>query len=56
VNAVGSSIPTARELDDETMAEAALFCDARESLLKEAGDYLPGRTERRASAPSWARC
>jgi ornithine cyclodeaminase/alanine dehydrogenase-like protein (mu-crystallin family) len=40
VNAVGSSIPTARELDDETMVEAALFCDARESLLNEAGDYL----------------
>ena len=40
VNAVGSSIPTARELDDGTMAEAALFCDARESLLNEAGDYL----------------
>ncbi|MGZ4257835.1 MAG: ornithine cyclodeaminase family protein [Gaiellaceae bacterium] len=40
VNAVGSSIPTARELDDETMAEAALFCDARESLVNEAGDYL----------------
>ena len=40
INAVGSSIPTARELDDETMAEAALFCDARESLVNEAGDYL----------------
>jgi len=40
VNAVGSSIPTARELDDATMAEAALFCDARESLVNEAGDYL----------------
>ncbi len=40
VNAVGSSIPTARELDDETMREAALFCDARESLVNEAGDYL----------------
>jgi ornithine cyclodeaminase/alanine dehydrogenase-like protein (mu-crystallin family) len=40
VNAVGSSIPTARELDTETMSEAALFCDARESLVNEAGDYL----------------
>jgi ornithine cyclodeaminase len=40
VNAVGSSIPTTRELDDATMAEAALFCDARESLVNEAGDYL----------------
>ena len=40
VNAVGSSIPTARELDTDTMTEAALFCDARESLVNEAGDYL----------------
>jgi ornithine cyclodeaminase len=40
VNAVGSSIPTTRELDTETMASAALFCDARESLVNEAGDYL----------------
>jgi len=40
VNAVGSSIPTTRELDTETMASAALFCDARESLMNEAGDYL----------------
>jgi ornithine cyclodeaminase/alanine dehydrogenase-like protein (mu-crystallin family) len=40
VNAVGSSVPTARELDDATMTEAALFCDARESLFNEAGDYL----------------
>jgi ornithine cyclodeaminase/alanine dehydrogenase-like protein (mu-crystallin family) len=40
VNAVGSSIPTTRELDSETMASAALFCDARDSLMNEAGDYL----------------
>ncbi len=40
VNAVGSSIPTARELDTRTMAEAALFVDRRESTLNEAGDYL----------------
>ena len=40
VNAVGSSIPTTRELDTATMASAALFCDARESLVTEAGDYL----------------
>jgi ornithine cyclodeaminase/alanine dehydrogenase-like protein (mu-crystallin family) len=40
VNAVGSSIPSARELDTATMTEAALFCDARESLVNEAGDYL----------------
>jgi ornithine cyclodeaminase/alanine dehydrogenase-like protein (mu-crystallin family) len=40
VNAVGSSIPTARELDAETVAAAALFADARESMVNEGGDYL----------------
>jgi ornithine cyclodeaminase/alanine dehydrogenase-like protein (mu-crystallin family) len=40
VNAVGSSIPTTRELDTATMADAALFVDRRESTLNEAGDYL----------------
>ena len=40
VNAVGSSIPTARELDTETMAAASLFVDRRESAENEAGDFL----------------
>jgi ornithine cyclodeaminase len=40
VNAVGSSIPTTRELDAETVAAAALFADARESMENEGGDYL----------------
>ncbi len=40
VNAVGSSIPTARELDTATMAAAAIFVDRRESTVNEAGDYL----------------
>jgi ornithine cyclodeaminase/alanine dehydrogenase-like protein (mu-crystallin family) len=40
VNAVGSSIPTARELDTATMAACSLFVDRRESTLNEAGDYL----------------
>jgi ornithine cyclodeaminase/alanine dehydrogenase-like protein (mu-crystallin family) len=40
VNAVGSSIPTTRELDTETMRDAALFVDRRESTLNEAGDFL----------------
>ena len=40
VNAVGSSIPTARELDTATMVAAALFVDRRESTVNEAGDYL----------------
>ncbi|HZP73549.1 MAG TPA: ornithine cyclodeaminase family protein [Gaiellaceae bacterium] len=40
INAVGSSIPTTRELDTRTMVDAALFVDRRESTLNEAGDFL----------------
>jgi ornithine cyclodeaminase len=40
VNAVGSSIPTTRELDSETVAAASLFVDRRESTENESGDYL----------------
>ena len=40
VNAVGSSVPSARELDAETMAAATVFVDRRESALNEAGDLL----------------
>jgi ornithine cyclodeaminase len=40
INGVGSSIPTARELDSQTMVDAALFVDRRESTLNEAGDFL----------------
>jgi ornithine cyclodeaminase len=40
INAVGSSIPSARELDSATMTEAALFVDRRESTVNESGDYL----------------
>jgi len=40
VNAVGASLPTARELDTETMAAASLFVDRRESTLNESGDLL----------------
>ncbi len=40
INAVGSSIPTTRELDTQTMADAALFVDRRESTINEAGDFL----------------
>ena len=45
VNAVGSSIPTTRELDTETMAAASLFVDRRESTLNEAGDFLFAQRE-----------
>ena len=40
VNAVGSSIKTARELDTATIVASSLFVDRRESTLNEAGDYL----------------
>ena len=40
INAVGSSIPTTRELDTATMRDAALFVDRRESTITEAGGFL----------------
>jgi ornithine cyclodeaminase/alanine dehydrogenase-like protein (mu-crystallin family) len=40
INAVGSSIAVARELDGATMAAASLFVDRRESTINESGDYL----------------
>jgi ornithine cyclodeaminase len=40
VNAVGSSKPTARELDPATVAAASLFVDRREAALAESGDVL----------------
>lgn len=46
INAVGSSIPTTRELDSATMAAAALFVDRRESTLNESGDYLLALADR----------
>jgi ornithine cyclodeaminase len=39
LNAVGASSPTARELDTATVAAAALFCDSRESVRNEAGEF-----------------
>jgi ornithine cyclodeaminase/alanine dehydrogenase-like protein (mu-crystallin family) len=40
INAVGSSIAAARELDGETVSAASLFIDRRESTVNESGDYL----------------
>jgi ornithine cyclodeaminase len=39
VNAVGASTPQAREIDTATVAASALFCDSRESLRHEAGEF-----------------
>ncbi len=40
INAVGSSIPSARELDGATIAASSLFVDRIESTVNESGDYL----------------
>lgn len=40
INAVGSSIATARELEADLVASASLFVDRRESTVNESGDYL----------------
>lgn len=45
VNAVGYSGPRGRELDAEAVARARLFCDRRESVLNESGDFLLARAE-----------
>jgi len=45
LNVVGSSIPSAREVDTQTMVDASLFVDRRESVLNEAGDYLLAAAE-----------
>jgi ornithine cyclodeaminase len=45
INAVGSSVRTARELDSAAVARARLFVDRRESTLNEAGDFLLARAD-----------
>jgi len=40
INAVGSSVPFARELDGPAMARSMLFVDRTESTRNEAGDFL----------------
>jgi ornithine cyclodeaminase len=45
VNAVGSSVPTARELDTAAVKRARLYVDRRESAVNEAGDFLIPRKE-----------
>jgi ornithine cyclodeaminase/alanine dehydrogenase-like protein (mu-crystallin family) len=39
VNAVGASTPRNREIDTATVAASALYCDSRESLRNEAGEF-----------------
>jgi len=46
VNAVGSSVPTGRELEEETIRGATLIVDRRESAVNEAGELvIPGLGE-----------
>lgn len=46
INAVGSSIPTARELSSELMARGRIYADSRESLINESGDFLRAQDHR----------
>jgi ornithine cyclodeaminase len=45
INAVGSSVSVARELDSDAVATARLFVDRRESAVNEAGDFVIARAE-----------
>jgi ornithine cyclodeaminase len=45
INAVGASLPSARELDTSAVARSRLFVDRRESALSEAGDFLIARSD-----------
>ncbi len=45
VNAVGSSVASARELDGAAVARSRFFVDRREAALAEAGDFLLARQE-----------
>jgi ornithine cyclodeaminase len=55
INAVGSSIASARELDGATVASAALFVDRRESTVNESGDYLFALREGAITGPEHIR-
>jgi ornithine cyclodeaminase len=45
INAVGSSVPSARELDTAAVLRSRLYVDRRESALNEAGDFLIPKKE-----------
>ncbi|MGH8528141.1 MAG: ornithine cyclodeaminase family protein, partial [Gammaproteobacteria bacterium] len=45
VNAVGSGVPFARELDTDAVVRSRMFVDRRESAFNEAGDFLIPRNE-----------
>jgi ornithine cyclodeaminase/alanine dehydrogenase-like protein (mu-crystallin family) len=45
INAVGACLPNVRELDTQTVSDAAFFTDRRESAENEAGDFVLAREE-----------
>ena len=45
INAIGSSIPFARELDSEAVRRSRMFVDRKESTVNEAGDFLLAKQE-----------
>jgi ornithine cyclodeaminase len=45
VNAIGACLPHTREVDGAAIARSRLYCDRRESLLNEAGDFLLAQKE-----------
>ncbi len=45
VNAVGSSVASARELDTDAVRRSRLYVDRRESALAEAGDFVIAKAE-----------
>ena len=55
INAVGSSIPGARELDGATVAASSMFVDRRESTVNESGDYLFALREGAIAGPEHIR-
>jgi ornithine cyclodeaminase len=55
INAVGSSVPSSREIDSATMAAASLFVDRRESTVNESGDYLFALREKAIPGPDHIR-
>ena len=55
INAVGSSIAAAREIDSDTVTAAALYVDRRESTLNESGDYLSAVREGAIAGPQHIR-
>ncbi len=47
LNVVGASLAAAREIDSDTVAAARVYCDRKESLLAESGDFLIPKSEGR---------